>query len=494
MKKIAFLLVLILSLAGLGTAAVAEEPVGIRFMTTEFVNAALTSDTFTIQTLEDRLGIQLDLSTPASAPEDYAEKFNIMLSSGDYPDIMYATPELVNQYLDTGIFLDLTEIMPERMPNVYQQVQAYGALKDITDDSGKIWFVPKLEGSVAMWEIDWINQSWLDELDLEVPKTTDELYEVLKAFKAAKGDDCIPMTMGPWADKLHNFYYAFNTWSDWQMFSEETGMEYGPYDHAEEMRACLTYLNKLYSEGLLDNEYLTRDDDAINAMISNNQTGYFYAWADDASRLIEGGTLGVNYSYVNPLKGPEGYSGWYGCNPVTMRFYINANSKVLDKVIEMCDYIFSEEGRNLFTWGVEGVTYNVVDGKKEFVAEIMDNPAGPLDGRRQFGVNPVSFLHVSEWEGWLGVLPEYVMMIAANTADSVAPAQPLLSSTVDEEIELANLMTDIKKYVDSQLPLFINGTLNTESDFDAFIAQLEKMGIKDAKAIKDAQFQRWQNR
>ena len=55
-------------------------------------------------------------------------------------------------------------------------------------------------------------------------------------------------------------------------------------------------------------------------------------------------------------------------------------------------------------------------------------------------------------------------------------------------------MTDIKKYVDSQLPLFINGTLNTESDFDAFIAQLEKMGIKDAKAIKDAQFQRWQNR
>lgn len=69
-----------------------------------------------------------------------------------------------------------------------------------------------------------------------------------------------------------------------------------------------------------------------------------------------------------------------------------------------------------------------------------------------------------------------------------------MSGTVDEEIKLANLMTDIKKYVDSQLPLFVNGSLNTESDFDAFIAQLEKMGIKDAKAIKDAQFQRWQNR
>lgn len=76
------------------------------------------------------------------------------------------------------------------------------------------------------------------------------------------------------------------------MFNEESGMEYGPYDHAEEMRACLAYLNKLYTEGLLDNQYLTRDDDSINALISNNQAGYFYAWADDAPRLIEGGHTG----------------------------------------------------------------------------------------------------------------------------------------------------------------------------------------------------------
>ena len=74
------------------------------------------------------------------------------------------------------------------------------------------------------------------------------------------------------------------------------------------------------------------------------------------------------------------------------------------------------------------------------------------------------------------------------------PVQPGLSGTVDEETELANLMADIQKYTDSQLPLFVNGTLNTEDDFDNFIAQMEKMGIGDAKAIKDAQFKRWQNR
>lgn len=495
MKKLSLVLALVFALAGLGGISLAEEePVTIEFMTTEFVNAALTNETLTIQALEEALNIHLDLNIAAASTADYAEKFNLMLASGDYPDIMMATADLVSPYLDTGIFLELTEIMPERMPNVYEQVQAYGVLKDITTDDGKLWFIPKLEGSVAIWEIDWINQDWLDELGLEIPTNTDELYEVLKAFKENKGEDCIPLIMGPWSGKLENFYYAFNTWDTWRMFNEEDGMEYGPYDHAEEMRACLAYLNKLYAEGLLDNQYLTRDDDSINALISNNQAGYFYAWADDAARLIEGGTLGVNYSYVDPLEGPEGYSGWYGCSSVGTRFYINAHSEVLDKVIEMCDYIFSEEGRNLFTWGVEGVTYNVVDGEKQYVDEIMEYGGGALDGRRQFGMNPVNFLHVSEWEGWLGVLPEYVTMIAANTADSVAPVEPILSSTPEEETELANIMTDITKYVDSQLPLFVNGTLNTEEDFDAFIAQLEDMGILEAKAIKDAQFERWQNR
>ena len=78
-----------------------------------------------------------------------------------------------------------------------------------------------------------------------------------------------------------------------------------------------------------------------------------------------------------------------------------------------------KKARNLFTWGVESETYNIVDGEKQYVSEIMDSPSGAIDGRRQYGINPPQFLHVSEWEGWKGVLPDYVVTIATNTADSV---------------------------------------------------------------------------
>ena len=167
MKKLSVLLAMALMLTGIGLISYAEEePVTIEFMTSEYVNAPLTDETLTIQALEEALNIHLDLNIAAASTADYAEKFNLMLASGDYPDIMMATADLVSPYLDTGIFLELTEIMPERMPNVYEQVQAYGVLKDITTDDGKLWFIPKLEGSVAIWEIDWINQDWLYELGL----------------------------------------------------------------------------------------------------------------------------------------------------------------------------------------------------------------------------------------------------------------------------------------------------------------------------------------
>ena len=119
MKKLSLVLALVFALAGLGGISLAEEePVTIEFMTTEFVNAALTNETLTVQALEEALNIHLELNMSTASTEDYAEKFNLMLAGGDYPDIMLGTAELVNPYLDTGIFLELTEIMPERMPNV----------------------------------------------------------------------------------------------------------------------------------------------------------------------------------------------------------------------------------------------------------------------------------------------------------------------------------------------------------------------------------------
>ena len=496
MKKIAFLLVLILSLAGLGTAAVAEEPVVIRFMTTEFVNAALTSDTFTIQTLEDRLGIQLDLSTPASAPEDYAEKFNIMLSSGDYPDIMYATPELVNQYLDTGIFLDLTEIMPERMPNVYQQVQAYGALKDITDDSGKIWFVPKLEGSVAMWEIDWINQSWLDELDLEVPKTTDELYEVLKAFKAAKGDDCIPMTMGPWADKLHNFYYAFNTWSDWQMFSEETGMEYGPYDHAEEMRACLTYLNKLYSEGLLDNDWMQADKKSTQTdFVSGNCIlGYapFGQGLGNYTKAMMEADPNFKEDYIQaaaPVTSTKGKNAKFSkmnniYDQSGASAAISSQCKNVKAAVWLLDWLYSEEGQICYNFGIEGESYEMKDGKPVYTDLIMNNPDGMSVAQAlaaytrasTSGAGIQSEDYIDQYYAQDNQKKALELSMKTDMGEHMFPPTSVSEENQDRYSEI---MSQVKTLADEMEASFICGT-TPMSEWDSYQQKLKDAGIEEA--------------
>ena len=89
MKKLSVLLAMALMLTGIGLISYAEEePVTIEFMTSEYVNAPLTDETLTIQALEEALNIHLDLNIAAASTADYAEKFNLMLASGDYPDII----------------------------------------------------------------------------------------------------------------------------------------------------------------------------------------------------------------------------------------------------------------------------------------------------------------------------------------------------------------------------------------------------------------------
>lgn len=499
MKKLSLILALILALTSLGTVALAEEKPVITVQIVEQVNMAITDETLTFNVLEEALGITLDIQQIATSSADYQEKFNLMLASGDYPDVFMANASWIAPYLDAGIVVNLTDVLPEKMPNVLAEIEKFGQLKNAADDNGQYWFIPKLEGATTFWCNDWINQRWLDNLGLEMPTTTDELYEVLKAFKEndANGngdpDDEVPMCIGPWVSKLENMKLAFGTYDKWIMFDEATGVEYPVYDRPEKTKEYLTFMNKLYTEGLLDQEYLTRDDDGINALIANDQTGYFYDWADDAGRLVEGGTLGVDYVYVKPIAGPDGTARWKTGENITINYYIAADSENLEKVYEMFNYIYGEEGRNLFTWGVEGVTYEVVDGEKDYTDMLKNGEQEVGIARRMQGINPVQFPHVSEWEGWAKAVPEYCVEIAEGIADTVMPPQPKLAPTVDEEIELANIMVDIDEYVKTSLAEFINGSKSLD-EFDDFIAQLEKMGIKDAKAIKDAQFARYMAR
>lgn len=142
------------------------------------------ADNLTMQTTLEEAGLKFDFTSVMGA--DLAEKRNLLLASGDYPEIFmksgFSMTDL-NKYGSQGLFLPLEDLIREHAPNLTKVLDERDAWKYLTSADGHIYSLPEIgrqEGAVTTY---WINKRWMDNLGLEEPKNLDELYNVLKAFK-----------------------------------------------------------------------------------------------------------------------------------------------------------------------------------------------------------------------------------------------------------------------------------------------------------------------
>ena len=114
----------------------------------------------------------------------------MMMVSGEYPDaIVYkwaTAPGGIASYIDDGIIQDLTPYVETCMPNFWRILEENPSIKkDVVTDEGRIYAIPyiRLDEALCVYQGPVIRQDWLDKLGLKTPKNTEELYQVLKAFK-----------------------------------------------------------------------------------------------------------------------------------------------------------------------------------------------------------------------------------------------------------------------------------------------------------------------
>ena len=140
--------------------------------------------------------------------ETFGEKRNLAMTSGDMPDAIhnagYSDYELLNLAED-GAIIPLNDLIEEHMPNLQAVLEKAPEYKDMmTAPDGNIYAFPWIEelgqGKESIHSVDnfpWINVTWLKELGLKMPTTTQELKEVLIAFKEndlAGDGQTIPMS------------------------------------------------------------------------------------------------------------------------------------------------------------------------------------------------------------------------------------------------------------------------------------------------------------
>lgn len=288
--------------AGLTAHASEEEPLSFKVTTVYFGDQSPENTKIQeewIKLCEEKLGRKLDITFEYIHTGDYTEKLQVINAGGDLPDILtcYTTNSnaklMVDEYGSKGLFLDLAERLDD-MPNYKSYLD-----KDPQSQStlytpeGNLYgaynlsIVPTGSAHGAFSTMMAVKNSVLKDLDLEIPTTLDEVYDVAKAIKDAGVSKYPIVQLEEWQNPEDVVFNAYHTASN--RYYDGTEFKYGPL--SDDYKQALQYLNKIYTEGLISPDYFTYTTDMGNADLESGTAcilpsaweGYPGAWADELS-------------------------------------------------------------------------------------------------------------------------------------------------------------------------------------------------------------------
>ena len=508
MKHFSRLLALLLAVALLPlsfmAAASAEEPVTITIWGSDRENMPFRNGLWTIDKLQEKLGIKIEI---ISAPtENLAEKFGLLIAGGDFPTIVQYKAKDLLLYKDA--WTPLNDLINETdTPNLWKVYSDDEIRRKVSDADGIMRFIGQRTAITAGKLYFW-RQDWLDKLGLEAPKTTEDLYNVFKAIK--EGDpngngeaDEIPFAVRKnGSNNRGNVIPFINNWGIAETFFAEDGqVKFGATD--PRMKDALEWLNRCYAEGLIDQEYLTRDKTSWYSAWTNNQVFMSYDWSayiDNVANLFKDVETDINIVGAVPPEGPTGISETRDqLQPITVDedwnagIYVGATDEQKKAALKLLDYVYSDEGMILMNFGEEGTHFNIVDGDYKYSDLIMNNPDGlsPQDALRSFGIQSMlTLLQDARYER--AFVSDEVNRIRDiyEQEGHIGDAFPTLAFTEDEQDIINEKYTEIETYMNETVDKFIMGVESLDK-FDDYVAQIDSMGLADVLAVYQAAYDRY---
>lgn len=454
--------------------------------------------------IEEKLGITFKWNTTPDAV--FNDKKLLMLASGDYPAlIMNAGISKADQikYGMQGAFIPLNDLIEQHAPNIKKAMEEIPYLAPaMTAPDGNIYALPKVNECLhcTYGQRMWVNTTWLEKLGLEMPQTTDEFYEVLKAFKEkdpngnGKADE-IPLTtsLDVWGGGVDAFLMNAFIYNNGTSYLSVKDGKVILSATEPEWKEGLKYLRKLYSEGLIDKGAFTQNGDAVKQLgnKSENVVGAVgYALISSMLDTTDAKPRHKEYDVVPPLKGPNGVQlAGYSVGAGDGSFVITNKATEEERIaaIKLADYLFSEEGTVMTSWGFEGdgwrkaeagaLDYNGKPAKYEALKR--DVPEGTPDVTWwQLGtmlmVNSIRESFVAPEDPLGNGAYEYRLWLAAKKYEPFA--KPELVYPTDVFIDpadatfIAQIQKTIQDYVKSNLAQFVTGSKDIEKDWDAYVS------------------------
>ena len=248
---------------------------------------------------EEELGIKLELAFTAANTDD---KINTLIATGDIPDLLCVNSAQLKMLSNSGLIRDdLYDVYManagEGMRTIIEGVGGDAAIPSATYD-GKMMAIPILNTSPGEEvPVLWLRTDWMQKLGLEDPQNWDDLYNIIDAFVHQDPDgngvdDTIGLTFSKdlWnsnfqMDGLFNVFGSYpkrNFWVDDP--NEEGKVIFGAF--ADETKAALEVVSKMYADGLIDAEFAVNDNSAAVQQVASGKCGVVIGAVWDTNSVL----------------------------------------------------------------------------------------------------------------------------------------------------------------------------------------------------------------
>lgn len=464
-----------------GCSLVSSGGSGDSVLRTNYAGSADTMQIPTPNPIADKLSEIVGMEV---ANERTPEDMGAALAGGQAPDIFLTSRSQLRAYDRQGLLLDLTPYRDQLAD--YESFVTTEQL-DTGMIDGKLKAVLRKPREFSYGGL-WIRGDWLDTLGLDLPKTTEDFAEALKAFRDEKPGraDAIPFT-GAGAGSFSMLHGAFGVGTPADLYASGGEVVDGYNDPAN--LEPLEYIQSLFAEGLIDPDlFSVKTADARDRALQGSAGAIYVGWDQmKKPEYVEAAMAAQpdsDWRMIDVLSAPgrEGVmpSDAYGAVQGIPASLGDSEEKVT-AMIKLLNYLGTEEGSRLAMFGIEGTHYEV-DGDTVKALPALDEEGAYFFAYQMAGRDEDFYLDVkfdaqrAYWE-------------ACRARKRLATYQTLVAPP--EDFSLA----DANRYGSEQTVLFMTGErtldeyptfldeLNSQFDYAAFVdsarEQLAALGLPE---------------
>lgn len=450
--------------------------------------------------MEQETGVDVQWIHPAVGQEQ--EQFNMMLVSGHLPDLISMADKYDGgefQGMRDGMFVNLTEYLPTYAPDYWALIQSDEEFRRcVTDNEGNIaaFCAYKEAGDPPSLRLI-VHERVMEQLGAEIPETVADWDAVFAGMKAL---GITPYLLDPnGVNKM--FVGAYGTYPGFYI-NPERQVAYGYV--TEEFRAYLSQMRDWYEKGYISKDFTSIDANTRQTMFDSGALGCIsdaIVATYNRAQKQENPILSPPYPRLN--KGDSLH--WIDDN-VSPRWTfsecttaISTSCKNIEAAVAFLNFAYTGKGIELLNWGVEGLNWDWVDGKRVYNDLMLSNEL--------YTTEEASYIYKAHFATKYTQAATTCHANLLKSPDSLAirfqyADDPTVDSAFylpsfdlpeEESVRKAEIMTNVTTYVDEMVLKFIVGAEPLEN-FDRFVATVNGMGLPEVLTMMQRGYERYMSK